>query len=296
MAIITGAGRGLGREHALLFAAEGRQGRGQRPRRRPRRQRRRPHRGGAGRRRDHGAGGEAVANDDNVADWEGGKRLIAAAIEAFGGLDILVNNAGHPARPDAREHDARRSGTPSSHVHMKGHFVPTRWAATYWREQVKAGDEVKAQHHPHVVDVGAARQPGTDELRRGEGGHRLVLDHLRQGAGALRRAVQLHRAGGPHPADRGDAWARRDGRRRPRTTTRSTCGTRPTCRRSWPTWPRPTARSTARRSSCRAAPCELMEPWRMGERRRAGRPLDDRGLPKLLELVGRWFMESPFAA
>ena len=55
-------------------------------------------------------GGEAVANGDNVADWEGGQRMVNTAIEAFGELHVLVNNAGHPARPSAREHDRGRVG------------------------------------------------------------------------------------------------------------------------------------------------------------------------------------------
>src|SRR6478752_4023869 len=94
VAIITGAGRGIGREHALLFAKEGAKvvvndlggsidGSGD-------------DRGPAQQDVDEivAAGGEAVANTDNVADWEGGQRLINTAIETFGDLHALVNNAG----------------------------------------------------------------------------------------------------------------------------------------------------------------------------------------------------------
>ena len=110
VAIITGAGRGIGREHALLFAAEGAKvvvndlgGNAD----------------GTGGDKTPAEevvheieqmGGEAIANGDNVASWEGGQRMVNSAIEAFGKLDILVNNAGHPARPRAREHDRGRVG------------------------------------------------------------------------------------------------------------------------------------------------------------------------------------------
>src|SRR5579884_2586605 len=110
VAIITGAGRGIGREHALLFAAEG---------------------------------AKVVANADDVADWEGGQRLINAAVEAFGDLHVLVNNAGI-LRDRVLVNMTEEEWDSVITVHLKGHFVPTRWAAAYWREQSKAGKEVKA--------------------------------------------------------------------------------------------------------------------------------------------------------
>jgi NAD(P)-dependent dehydrogenase (short-subunit alcohol dehydrogenase family) len=143
VAIITGAGRGIGREHALLFAAEGAKvvvnDLGGAP-------------DGAGSDRtaaEHvvdeitGMGGEAVANTDDVADWEGGQRLVNAAVESFGHLDVLVNNAGI-LRDRALVNMTEGEWDSVVKVHLKGHFVPTRWAATYWREQTKAGVEVKA--------------------------------------------------------------------------------------------------------------------------------------------------------
>jgi NAD(P)-dependent dehydrogenase (short-subunit alcohol dehydrogenase family) len=143
VAIITGAGRGIGREHALLFAQEGAKvvvndlggaidGSGD-------------DRSPAQQVVDEikAVGGEAVANSDNVADWEGGRRLIDAAVDAFGDFNVLINNAGilrdrMLVSMEEAEWDA------VIHVHLKGHFVPTRWAANHWREQSKEGKQVDA--------------------------------------------------------------------------------------------------------------------------------------------------------
>lgn len=143
VAIITGAGRGIGREHALLFASEGAKvvvndlggamdGSGD-------------DRSPAQQVADEikAMGGEAIANADNVADWEGGQRLINAAVEAFGDLNVLVNNAGI-LRDRVLINMTEEEWDSVIHVHLKGHFVPTRWAAAYWREQSKAGKEVRA--------------------------------------------------------------------------------------------------------------------------------------------------------
>ncbi|HUQ38983.1 MAG TPA: SDR family oxidoreductase [Acidimicrobiales bacterium] len=141
--IITGAGRGIGREHALLFASEGAHvvvndlggnidGTGD-------------DRAPAQLVVDEieAMGGKAVANVDNIADWEGGQRLINTAVEAFGDLHALVNNAGI-LRDRVLVNMTEEEWDAVIHVHLKGHFVPTRWAAAYWREQSKAGKEVKA--------------------------------------------------------------------------------------------------------------------------------------------------------
>jgi NAD(P)-dependent dehydrogenase (short-subunit alcohol dehydrogenase family) len=143
VAIITGAGRGIGREHALLFAAEGAKvvvndlgsaadGTGD-------------DRSPAEQVVDEirAMGGEAVANADNVADWEGGQRLVNAAIEAFGDLHVLVNNAGI-LRDRVLVNMTEAEWDAVIAVHLKGHFIPTRFAASYWREQAKAGRDVKA--------------------------------------------------------------------------------------------------------------------------------------------------------
>ena len=138
VAIITGAGRGIGREHALLFAAEGAKvvvndlggandgtGTDSTPAQEVAAEIR-------------AMGGEAVVNGDNVADWEGAQRLINGAIEAFGDLDILVNNAGI-LRDRVLVNMTEDEWDAVINVHLKGHFAPTRWAAAYWREQTKAG-------------------------------------------------------------------------------------------------------------------------------------------------------------
>lgn len=143
VAIITGAGRGIGREHALLFAREGA-------------------RvvvndlGGANDGTGHdvgpaqqvvdeitAAGGHAVANTNNVASWEGAAEMVTQAIDEFGRLDILVNNAGilrdaFIAGMDESQWDA------VIQVHLKGHAAPLRHAAGYWKAQTKAGHEVSA--------------------------------------------------------------------------------------------------------------------------------------------------------
>jgi NAD(P)-dependent dehydrogenase (short-subunit alcohol dehydrogenase family) len=143
IAVITGAGRGLGREHALLFAAEGAKvvvndlggtvdGSGD-------------DRSAAQQVVDEitAAGGQAVANSDDVCVWDAGKRLIDTAIEAFGDLHILVNNAGI-LRDRVLVNMSEADWDAVIHVHLKGHFVPTRHAAAYWRERTKSGKAVKA--------------------------------------------------------------------------------------------------------------------------------------------------------
>ena len=88
-------------------------------------------------------GGEAVANHDNVANWEGGRRLVETAVTAFGDLHVLVNNAGilrdrHLVNMTEDEWDS------VIEVHLKGHFVPLHHAGAYWRQRSKAGHRVTA--------------------------------------------------------------------------------------------------------------------------------------------------------
>jgi NAD(P)-dependent dehydrogenase (short-subunit alcohol dehydrogenase family) len=143
VAIITGAGRGLGREHAFLFAEEGAKvvvndlggdihGEG-------------ADRAPAQQVVDEieKMGGEAVANVDSAADWDGAQRLIQTAVDTFGDLHVLVNNAGI-LRDRVIVNMTEEEWEAVIHVHLKGHFCPTRHAASYWREQSKAGKEVQA--------------------------------------------------------------------------------------------------------------------------------------------------------
>ena len=136
--IVTGAGRGIGRGHALEFARQGAKvvvndlgaesdGSGGST-------------GPAGEVVDaiRAMGGEAVANGDDVADWTGAQRLIQTAIDAFGTLDVLVNNAGF-LRDRMVVSTSEEEWDAVIRVHLKGHFAPTRFAAAYWREQQKAG-------------------------------------------------------------------------------------------------------------------------------------------------------------
>ncbi len=138
VAIITGAGRGIGREHALYFAAEGAKivvndlggandgsGADITPAQQVADEIR-------------ALGGEAVVNGDDVASWEGAQRMINQAIETFGDLDILVNNAGI-LRDRVLVNMTEAEWDAVIAVHLKGHFAPSRWAAAYWREQAKAG-------------------------------------------------------------------------------------------------------------------------------------------------------------
>src|SRR5713101_547709 len=143
VAVITGAGRGLGREHALLFAAEGakvvvndlggdQQGCGADLT--PAQQTVEDIRA---------MGGEAAVNGDNVTEWDGAKRLIDQAVETFGDLHVLVNNAGI-LRDRVVVNMTEDEWDAVVNVHLRGHFAPAHHAAVYWREQTKAGREVKA--------------------------------------------------------------------------------------------------------------------------------------------------------
>jgi NAD(P)-dependent dehydrogenase (short-subunit alcohol dehydrogenase family) len=144
VAIVTGAGRGIGRSHSLALAAAGAKvvvndlgG------------------GVAGEGADatpaqqvvqeiKDAGGEAAANGENVADFAGAGRLIQQAIDEFGQLDILINNAGI-LRDRMLVNMTEEEWDAVIAVHLKGHFAPTQHAAAHWRERSKAGDEVRAR-------------------------------------------------------------------------------------------------------------------------------------------------------
>jgi NAD(P)-dependent dehydrogenase (short-subunit alcohol dehydrogenase family) len=142
--IVTGAGRGIGRAHALAFAAEGAavvvndvgaalDGTGAEA-------------APAQQVVDEiiAAGGRAVANTDDVADWAGAERLIGTAVQLFGRLDVLVNNAGF-LRDRMLVNLSEPEWDAVIRVHLKGHFAPTRHAAAYWRAESKAGRQPDAR-------------------------------------------------------------------------------------------------------------------------------------------------------
>jgi NAD(P)-dependent dehydrogenase (short-subunit alcohol dehydrogenase family) len=141
---VTGSGRGLGRAHALEFAAEGAKvvvndlgveldgsGGGNGP---------------AGEVVDQirSSGGEAIANGADVADWQQAKGLIDAAVEAFGRLDVVVNNAG-VVRDRMFVNASEEEFDFVTRVHLKGHFAVARHAAAYWRDRAKAGETNEAR-------------------------------------------------------------------------------------------------------------------------------------------------------
>ncbi|MEV6772787.1 SDR family oxidoreductase [Nocardia sp. NPDC051030] len=142
--IVTGAGQGLGRAHALAFAAAGAKvvvnDLGAELDGAPS-----PDSGAARVVEEiRAAGGEAVVNGDDVSDWEGARRLIATAVETFGRLDVLVNNAGI-VRDRMLVNLGEDEWDAVIKVHLKGHFAPMRHAAEYWRTESKAGRQPEAR-------------------------------------------------------------------------------------------------------------------------------------------------------
>ena len=142
--IVTGSGRGLGRAHAVELARQGARvvvndlgceldGSG----------------GGTGPAGEvveeiRAGGGEAIANGDDVADFAGAERMVAAALEAFGGLDVVVSNAGF-VRDRMFANAAEDEWDAVIRVHLKGHFAVARHAAAHWRDQAKGGTPVDAR-------------------------------------------------------------------------------------------------------------------------------------------------------
>ena len=144
IAVVTGAGRGIGREHALLLAGHGAHvvvndlgtsttGEG----------------GDAGPAQQvvdeiTAAGGAAVANTDDISTFDGAQRLIEQAVEVFGGLDVVVNNAGI-LRDRMLTNMSEDEWDAVITVHLKGTFGPSRHAAAYWRDRSKAGETNNAR-------------------------------------------------------------------------------------------------------------------------------------------------------
>ena len=135
VAIVTGAGRGIGRGEALLLAAEGASV--------------------VVNDVDRAAaqavvdeivagGGKGLASSDDVSSWSGGADVVRTAVDELGGLDVLVNNAGilRDAMSFKVEEDAWDAVIA---VHLKGHAAPSRAAAAHWRERSKAGEAVSGR-------------------------------------------------------------------------------------------------------------------------------------------------------
>lgn len=170
VAIVTGAGNGLGKEYALELARQGAKlvindlGVGTH--------------GEAGLTKGaaeqvvdeiRSFGGEAVANTDDVADWDAGKRMVDAAIENFGRLDAVVNNAGFvrdrmffTCSPEEWDAVIR--------VHLRGHFCTSRHAAEYWRAQAKAGNPVDARIINTTSGAGLQGSVGQSAYSTAKGG------------------------------------------------------------------------------------------------------------------------------
>jgi NAD(P)-dependent dehydrogenase (short-subunit alcohol dehydrogenase family) len=148
VAIVTGAGRGIGREHALALARAGARvvvndlgvsltGEGSDAT---------PAQSVVA--EIEALGGEAVANSDNIADFEAAERMVASTVERFGRLDILVNNAGI-TRDRMLVNMTEDEWDAVITVHLKGHFAPTRHAAAHWRLKKSEGEEV----HGRVINT-----------------------------------------------------------------------------------------------------------------------------------------------
>ena len=171
--VVTGAGGGIGRSHALLFAKEGakvvvndiggsRDGSGA---------------GDAGPAQQvvneiKAAGGEAVGHTEDISTWDGAKSLIQTAIDTFGTIDVVVNNAGI-LRDRMMVNMTEAEWDAVIKVHLKGTFGPAHFAAEYWRDKSKAGvvdDDIDgAEGVDRELDEALGAVPGGDVLGVGDG-------------------------------------------------------------------------------------------------------------------------------
>ena len=186
--IVTGAGRGIGREHALDARGRGRRGRRrERPRRRGGRERRQWRAGGRGRRGDpglRGRGGRQRRGRVVVGGRASGSSTRRSAPSVAWTCSSTTPGS---CRDRMLTNMTEDEWDAVMRVHLKGTFAPSRWAASYWREQVKAGETVDGRIINTTSASGLVREPRADELRGGEGGHRAVHDHRCPRAATSRR-------------------------------------------------------------------------------------------------------------
>ena len=187
--IVTGAGRGLGRAHALAFARAGARvvvndlGVGNK-----------------GEGRDEGParevvdairamGGEAIADGADIADWEQAKALVGAAIARFGRLDVVVNNAGF-VRDRMFVSTSEEEWDSVIRVHLRGHFCVSRHAAAHWRDEAKAGRTPDARILNTSSGAGLAGSVGQSAYSAAKAG--IAALTLVQAAELARYGVTAH--------------------------------------------------------------------------------------------------------
>ncbi len=215
--IVTGAGRGLGRAHALAFAAEGarvvvndlgveRDGSGS------------PGDAAAGVAAEiDEAGGVAVANGGDVSDWDQARDLIGQAVDTWGRLDTLVCNAGF-LRDRMLVNMSEPEWDSVIRVHLKGHFAPARHAAEYWRNRVKGGEEPRARIVNTTSGAGLMGSIGQGNYAAAKAG--IALLTIQQAAEWGRYGVQANgvapdartrmTAGVFYETEAPDGWDRKD--------------------------------------------------------------------------------------